>query len=193
MRADNNKLQDLPNKVSMHKQVNKKGKIIVGEKHYDHFPQVWHKVTRFIEHSIGKNFDTVYSKFCNNFIPKLDDRHKALDCFLFHFRHTSYSDGKYVTNFENTYSARYGIVYYIDENGKIAKKDNRRKKDKKFWVGNVSIKKADYDKNDWKQVLAELKDQSKKIDREQKQQDELRKQYLLEWVEFNRKKNNPDV
>lgn len=180
---------ELPSKISMRKHLNSKGEVKHGDK--SHFPSVWRKVIKFIEHNIGKKFETVYSKFCNNFVHKLDDHDRAIDCFLYHFRHTSYSDGKYVTTFENTYTVKYGVVYYIDENGKIAKQDNRRKRDKKIWVSSenriVTYKKSDFEKNDWKKVLAEIKDQNNKIDREKLQRDELAKQYLLEWLEYNRK------
>ena len=142
-------------------------------------------------------YTPVLSKFCNNFVHKLEDHDRAIDCFLYHFRHTSYSDGNYVTTFENTYTVKYGVVYYIDENGKIAKQDNRRKRDKKIWVsgvnGTVTYNKSDFEKNDWKKVLAEIKDQNNKIDREKLQREELAKQYLLEWVEYNRKKNKEEI
>lgn len=184
---------ELPNKISIRKHVNSKGKVIQGDNHYDHLPHVYRAIQRFINSNIGKKFETVYSKFCNEFVYKLDDIETARKWFLFEFRFSTYSEGKYITNVTGFWKER--MYFYIDEDGKIAKHNKTYKRDKKLYLptNNEVYNKADYDKNDWKKLLGEIKDRQNKEERERKQSDDYKKSILLDWIEYTRKKKNPDV
>jgi hypothetical protein len=189
-------IDETPRRISMHQRIDKDGKLARTYDHHDHFPKIYKPIRRWLTQHVGKNFNDTYSEFCNKFVPTLRNKYKAIDCFLFEFRYSTYSNGTYVTNIPDTYYTRWGNVYYIDENGNIAKRKRSYKKDKKLYVHTDTVatyNKADYKNKDWKQLLGEIKDQVNKYERETFKKEELYKAHLLEWVEFNRKKNNPDV
>ena len=154
-------------------------------------PKFYARIIRFIEYNIGKDFNKTYSKFCNNVASTLaGDNQTAIDAFLFEFRFSKYSNGKYITNVEDFWINR--KYYYIDEDGKIAKhkseyaKDSKKKhifNNNKHYVYNLE----DIDKNDWKRALAELQDSENKIKRERKKEVNERNEHLLAWLEYQKK------
>lgn len=189
-----NNFENTPNKIGIRKQIDKNGKVKHGYKHYDHMPKFYARIIRFIEYNIGKDFNKTYSKFCNKVASTLaGDNQTAIDAFLFEFRFSKYSNGKYITNVEDFWINR--KYYYIDEDGKIAKHKseyarNTKKKhiynNRRHYVFNLE----DVDKRDWKRVLAELQDSENKDKRDRKKEVNERNEHLLAWLEYQKKLRN---
>ena len=104
------------------------------------------------------------------------------------FRYTSYSDGEYFTNITSRWQPRY--VYYITEDGKIAFKNNKIKRDSKLFIDScyrTYYRKSDFTKAEWKKLTAEVAAKKRKIRRDYFKEKEENNQYLLDIIENNRK------
>lgn len=180
--------QDSPSKIKMRNHLNRKGEEKCGYKHWNHNDDIIRSVEKFIHKNIGNNFDIVYSKFCNNLLPTFP--HKTFGKYWFWrmFRYTSYSDGEYFTNITSRWQPRY--VYYITEDGKIAFKNNKIKRDSKLFIDScyrTYYRKSDFTKSEWKKLTAEVASKKRKKQREYIKEKEETNQYLLDIISNNRK------
>lgn len=77
--------QDLPKQLPIRKHCNKKGRIEHGEKYYDHYDrEFFQKLDRFLDNSVGKDFDDTFHDFCQKFpkvIGGVNTRSKFLERF----------------------------------------------------------------------------------------------------------------
>lgn len=73
-----------PTKVRMRDYYGK-GDHVIRDKHYDHDPHFWKDLERFLDARVGRDFDYVFSEFCNKF-PKYIGRENTRVKFMTEFR-----------------------------------------------------------------------------------------------------------
>ena len=65
-----------------------KGDHVIREKHYDHDTGFWRDLERFFDGRLGRDFDYVFSEFCNKFpkyVGRVNTRVEFMDMFRRHY------------------------------------------------------------------------------------------------------------
>lgn len=181
--------QDAPTKMKMRHHFNRKGE----EKYeYDYLEYSYINIIRivekFVDRNIGNKFDIVYSKFCNDILPKGINKNFAKYWFWHLFKYTSYSNGKFFTTVTERWTPR--RVYYVNEDGIIMRENNKIKRNPKLFIDRSHTKyyqKSDFTRQEWRKLLCEARDKKRKERREYIKTKEAYEVYLLDIIENNRK------
>lgn len=180
--------QDAPTKMKMRRHFNRKGEEKCGYEYWEHCDNIIRIVEKFVDRNIGNKFDIVYSKFCNDILPKTVNKNFAKYWFWHLFKYTSYSNGKYFTTVTASWTPRW--VYYVNEDGVIVCENNRIKHSPKLFIDRSRTKyyqKSDFTRQEWRKLLCEARDKKRKERREYIKTKEAYEVYLLDIIENNRK------
>jgi hypothetical protein len=183
--------QDAPTKMKMRHRFNRKGEEKFGYEYWNHCDNTIRIVEKFVSRNVGNKFDIVYSKFCNSVVPLTVNELFAKYWFWRLFKYTSYSDGEYFTTVTARWTPR--CVYYINEDGNIARDVNKIKHSPKLFIDKTYTKyyqKSDFTKQGWRKLLSETKDRKRKERREYIKYKEEHDIYLLDIIENNRKQKS---